>query len=146
MQQPDAYVVIGNPVGHSKSPWIHAAFAAQTAQQMQYSKLEAPLDDFAGAVHRLMDSGARGANVTVPFKLEAFALADSMTARARRFGRQLQARFGLPVLFVDERLSSVEAERDLREAGRGGRKNKHLVHAESARIILQDYLDESSRR
>lgn len=70
----------------------------------------------------------------------------SMTARARRFGRQLQARFGLPVLFVDERLSSVEAERDLREAGRGGRKNKHLVHAESARIILQDYLDESSRR
>jgi putative Holliday junction resolvase len=70
----------------------------------------------------------------------------SMTARARRFGRQLQARFALPVLFVDERLSSVEADRGLREAGRGGRKNKHLVHAESARIILQDYLDESSRR
>ena len=70
----------------------------------------------------------------------------SMTARARRFGRQLQARFGLPVLFVDERLSSVEAERGLREAGRGRRKYKHLVHAESARIILQDYLDEFSRR
>ena len=69
-----------------------------------------------------------------------------MTARARRFGRQLQARFALPILFVDERLSSVEAERVLRETGRGGRKNKYLVHAESARIILQDYLDESSRR
>jgi len=86
MQQPDAYVVIGNPVGHSKSPWIHAAFAAQTAQQMQYNTLEAPLDDFAGTVRKLMDSGARGANVTVPFKLEAFALADSMTARARAAG------------------------------------------------------------
>ena len=65
-----------------------------------------------------------------------------MSGRARRFARQLEARFGLPVAMVDERLSSAAAEEGLRGAGRGGRKHKHFVHGESARIILQDYLDE----
>ncbi len=65
-----------------------------------------------------------------------------MSARARRFSRQLEAHFGLPVAMVDERLSSAAAEEGLRGAGRGGRKHKQLVHGEAARIILQDYLDE----
>lgn len=65
-----------------------------------------------------------------------------MSGRARRFARQLEARFGLPVDLVDERLSSASAEEGLRGAGRGGRKHKQLVHGEAARIILQDYLDE----
>ena len=71
-----------------------------------------------------------------------------MGARARRFARQLASRFGLPVDFADERLSSAAAEETLREQGRGGRKNKDLVHAEAARIILQSYLNEhqASRR
>lgn len=75
--------------------------------------------------------------------------ADSETARgARRFARRLAARFALPVDFADERLSSVAAEETLRECGRGGRKDKDLVHAQAARIILQSYLDEqhASRR
>ena len=67
-----------------------------------------------------------------------------MTVRARRFARQLAARFGLPVDLADERLSSAAAEEGLREAGRGGRKHKQLVHGEAARIILQSYLDESA--
>jgi putative Holliday junction resolvase len=67
-----------------------------------------------------------------------------MTALARRFVRQLAARFGLPVDFADERLSSVSAEEGLRAAGRGGRKNKQRLHSEAARIILQGYLDESA--
>jgi len=69
-----------------------------------------------------------------------------MSARARRFARQLEARFGLPVDLADERLSSASAEEGLRAAGRGGRKHKQLVHGEAARIILQSYLDESARR
>ena len=69
-----------------------------------------------------------------------------ITARARHFARQLAARFRLPVDFADERLSSVDAEQTLRIAGRGGRKHKHLVHAEAARILLQEYFDEHAAK
>lgn len=69
-----------------------------------------------------------------------------MTRRARRFARQLEARFRIPVEFADERLSSVAAESELRETGRGGRRHKHEAHGLAAKIILQSYLDESSRR
>jgi putative Holliday junction resolvase len=67
-----------------------------------------------------------------------------MTARTRRFARQLAARFGLPVDLADERFSSAAAEEGLRAAGRGGAKHKQLVHGEAARIILQSYFDESA--
>ena len=68
------------------------------------------------------------------------------TRRARRFARQLEARFRLPVVLADERLSSASARETLREDGRGGRKYKHETHALAASVILQSYLDESSRR
>ncbi|MEY3263695.1 MAG: hypothetical protein RL717_1172 [Pseudomonadota bacterium] len=84
--KPDQYVVIGNPVAHSKSPAIHAQFAAQTGESIAYERLAAPLDDFAACVHHFMQSGGRGANVTVPFKLEAFALATQLTPRAQAAG------------------------------------------------------------
>ena len=84
--KPDQYVVIGNPVSHSKSPAIHAQFAAQTGESIAYERLAAPLDDFAACVHHFMQSGGRGANVTVPFKLEAFALATQLTPRAQAAG------------------------------------------------------------
>ncbi|MFN3987055.1 MAG: shikimate dehydrogenase [Rhodocyclaceae bacterium] len=82
----DRYAVIGNPIAHSKSPQIHAAFARQTGQSLSYEALLAPLDDFAGTVRRFAAAGGRGANVTVPFKLEAHALADTLSARARAAG------------------------------------------------------------
>jgi putative Holliday junction resolvase len=69
-----------------------------------------------------------------------------MTRRARRFARQLEARFRLPVVLADERLSSASARETLREDGRGGREHKHETHALAASVILQSYLDESSRR
>jgi shikimate dehydrogenase len=83
---PDRYAVIGNPVMHSKSPEIHARFAAQTGQQLIYERLLAPLDGFAQTVRDFVCAGAKGANVTVPFKLEAHALATSLTERARAAG------------------------------------------------------------
>jgi shikimate dehydrogenase len=82
----DRYVVIGNPVAHSKSPEIHARFAAQTGQQLNYARLLAPLDGFAQTVRDFLATGGKGANVTVPFKLEAFALADRLSERARAAG------------------------------------------------------------
>lgn len=82
----DRYAVFGNPIAHSKSPQIHAAFAAATAQDLRYEALLAPLDGFAGAVADFVAAGGRGANVTVPFKEEAFRLATRLSPRAARAG------------------------------------------------------------
>jgi shikimate dehydrogenase len=84
--KPDQYAVIGHPVAHSKSPDIHARFAAQTKENLVYERLLAPLDGFVATVQALMQSGGRGANITVPFKLEAHALATELTERARAAG------------------------------------------------------------
>ncbi len=82
----DAYVVLGNPIAHSKSPLIHSLFAQQTGQAMCYDSMLAPLDQFAATVQSFMAAGGCGANVTVPFKLEAFALAQSLSERAQAAG------------------------------------------------------------
>jgi shikimate dehydrogenase len=79
----DRYAVIGNPVAHSKSPWIHAEFARATGQELDYGRIEAPLDGFSAAVEGLRAAGAKGANVTVPFKEEAFRLCKRVSERAR---------------------------------------------------------------
>ncbi|WP_137817586.1 shikimate dehydrogenase [Pseudomonas sp. 2FG] len=81
----DRYGVFGNPIGHSKSPLIQRLFAAQTGQQLTYEALLAPLDDFTGFARAFFQTG-EGANVTVPFKEQAYRLADSLSARAQRAG------------------------------------------------------------
>jgi shikimate dehydrogenase len=80
------FAVIGNPVAHSKSPFIHALFARQTGIAMDYVARLAPLDGFAADLRAFIADGARGANITVPFKLEAYALADTLSTRARAAG------------------------------------------------------------
>ncbi len=82
----DRYAVIGNPIEHSKSPEIHAAFARQTGQDMLYERILGSLDDFEGDVRRFIAEGGRGMNVTVPFKERAFRLADEPSERAERAG------------------------------------------------------------
>jgi shikimate dehydrogenase len=86
MTTPDQYAVIGHPIEHSKSPIIHRAFAAQTGQNLAYDRLLAPLDGFVATARAFIDQGGKGLNVTLPFKLEAHALADSLTERARAAG------------------------------------------------------------
>ncbi len=81
----DRYAVFGHPIAHSKSPLIHAAFAAQTGQDMVYEAMLAPLDGFAAAVTAFRDAGGRGCNVTVPFKEQAYALC-APSERAREAG------------------------------------------------------------
>jgi shikimate dehydrogenase len=82
----DRYAVIGNPISHTKSPLIHGMFAQATAQDLEYIAIEGPLDGFADAVQHFRAEGGRGMNVTAPFKLQAFDLADDRSERARLAG------------------------------------------------------------
>lgn len=80
------YAVIGNPVAHSRSPRIHALFAAATGQQLTYERLPAPLDGFAETVRQFRSAGGLGLSVTVPFKLECLAFAKAASGRAQTAG------------------------------------------------------------
>ena len=71
----DRYVVIGNPVAHSLSPEIHARFARELGESIEYGTLLAPVDGFSAAARRFFDEGGRGANVTLPFKTNALRFA-----------------------------------------------------------------------
>lgn len=82
----DVYAVAGNPIAHSKSPLIHQEYAKQANQAMHYGRLQPELDGFADAARRFFASGGKGMNVTVPFKIDAQALADQLTARAQLAG------------------------------------------------------------
>lgn len=79
----DDYCLLGNPVEHSRSPWIHARFAELTGQPVRYGRRLVPLDGFTDAVRAFAAEGGRGCNVTVPFKFEAASLASALSERAR---------------------------------------------------------------
>lgn len=77
------YAVLGNPIAHSRSPWIHHRFAELTGHAVQYERELVPLDGFAAKLQALIAAGLHGCNVTVPFKFEAFAAATHTTERAQ---------------------------------------------------------------
>lgn len=82
----DRYAVIGNPIAHSKSPQIHAAFAAQTGEAIEYGRILGNPTRFAEEVRGFVAEGGRGLNVTVPFKTDAFELLEDLSERARLAG------------------------------------------------------------
>lgn len=82
----DQYAVFGNPVKHSKSPQIHAAFAEQTGQELHYRAHKVEIGRFAEAARQFFGNGGKGLNITVPFKLDAFGFADDLSGRARQAG------------------------------------------------------------
>ena len=82
----DRYAVIGNPIGHSKSPFIHTTFARETSQDLTYVALDAPVGGFAQRVDAFRAEGGRGMNVTLPFKLDACAYATDLADSARLAG------------------------------------------------------------
>jgi len=90
---PARYAVMGNPVAHSKSPRIHQMFAHQLGHQIEYTTIWVDTDGFALAVQQFRAEGGHGLNVTVPFKLEAFRLADHLSDRARLAGAVNTFRF-----------------------------------------------------
>lgn len=97
----DRYAVFGNPVSHSLSPRIHSLFAKQTGEALEYTTLLAPRDDFAGAARRFFEEGGRGANVTLPFKIDALEFASKASDRARLAGA---------ANFLSMRSGSIEAD------------------------------------
>ena len=92
---PDRYAVIGHPIGHSKSPLIHGLFAQAVGQDMVYEAIDggAGADGFERAVQAFREAGGRGLNVTLPFKLEALAVADEASVDARVAGAANALRF-----------------------------------------------------
>ena len=82
----DRYAVMGNPVAHSKSPRIHALFARQTAQRLQYDAIRVESGSLVAAIDDFLSAGGKGLNITVPLKEEAWALAQRRSGRAERAG------------------------------------------------------------
>jgi shikimate dehydrogenase len=79
---PDRYAVIGHPIAHSKSPWIHAQFARATGEDIEYGSIDASPDGFSAAVEKFRAAGGKGLNVTLPFKQDAFRYCGGTTERA----------------------------------------------------------------
>lgn len=95
-QQPadlEHYAVVGNPVAHSRSPFIHAQFARQTGHPVVYERRLCPLDGFEAALRSFAAGGGRGCNVTLPFKFEAARLAAHCSPRAALAGAANVLRF-----------------------------------------------------
>jgi shikimate dehydrogenase len=101
MTSPDLYCVMGNPVEHSKSPWIHARYAELTGQHLHYVKRLIPLDGFARGLADFRAEGGKGCNITVPFKFEAAAFASRLTPRAQLAGACNTLRFEAGGIFAD---------------------------------------------
>jgi shikimate dehydrogenase len=97
----DRYAVLGNPVAHSRSPFIHLAFARATGQAMSYERLLAPLDGFESTVRAFAAAGGKGCNITVPFKFEAARLARTASERAQRAGAANVLRLDVEGLAAD---------------------------------------------
>lgn len=113
----DRYAVLGNPVAHSQSPFIHEAFARQTGQRLRYERVLAPMDGFAETVRAFAAAGGRGCNVTVPFKFEAPALATTVSVRAQLAGAANVLRFDAEGWWADN-TDGIGLVRDI-EAGAG---------------------------
>jgi shikimate dehydrogenase len=140
----DRYAVIGNPIAHSKSPHIHAAFARQTGQRLEYGRLLGSLEDFPGDVRAFVADGGRGLNVTLPFKEEAWALLADRSPRAEAAGA-----VNTIIVLDDGRLrgdntDGVGLVRDLEDNhgyGLGGRRVLLLGAGGAARGVLGALLE-----
>ncbi|WP_250536831.1 shikimate dehydrogenase [Caballeronia sp. AZ10_KS36] len=113
----DQYAVIGNPIGHTKSPLIHGLFAQETGQDMTYVAIEGPLEPenaFVDTVREFIAAGGKGMNVTAPFKLQAFAMADERSERATLAGAVNAMKFENGRI-IAENFDGVGLVRDIEE-------------------------------
>jgi shikimate dehydrogenase len=142
----DTYAVIGNPIGHTKSPLIHGLFAEATRQAMHYTAIEGPLEPegaFEATVREFMAAGGKGLNITAPFKLIAFDMADERSERATLAGAANAFRFEGGRIFA-ENFDGMGLVRDIEvnlRAPLAGKRVLLLGAGGAARGALLPFLD-----
>jgi shikimate dehydrogenase len=127
MNSPDRYAVIGHPVSHSRSPFIHGEFAKQTGQRLSYTTIDALPEAFEATVQEFFANGGKGLNVTVPHKEAAFRLAAELTPRAQRAGAVNTLAIGKTGLLGDN-TDGAGLARDL--------LNNHRITIAGRRVLL----------
>ncbi|MBI3937233.1 MAG: shikimate dehydrogenase [Betaproteobacteria bacterium] len=140
----DKYAVIGNPVAHSKSPAIHAAFARQTGEDISYAAILAPRDGFRPVALAFRDEGGRGLNVTLPFKVEAFELATDLAVRALEAKAVNTLKFDGAAIFGDN-TDGVGLVRDIQDnlgCAIGGKRVLLMGAGGASRGVMEPLLRE----
>lgn len=140
----DQYAVVGNPISHSKSPLIHSMFAQQTEQELEYKKIEAPLDGFALVIERFFEGSGKGLNVTVPFKETAWSLCQVLSDRARLAGAVNTLYRDEEGLLCGENTDGIGLVNDLKNNGvqLEGKKILIIGAGGAVRGVLQPILSE----
>lgn len=141
----DAYAVMGNPIGHSKSPQIHAAFAQQTGQRIVYTATQVDPGGFKQAVGNFFANGGKGLNITVPFKTEAWELADELGPEAKQAGAVNTLLMNADGVLVGRNTDGVGLVRDILHNHGGniaGQKILLIGAGGAARGVLQPLLAE----
>jgi len=124
----DRYAVMGHPIAHSKSPFIHTAFAAQTGERLRYDAICVAPGTFTEAVAEFQNAGGRGLNVTLPFKQEAFAVADVASERATQAGAANTLCFDPAGKRQADNTDGIGLVRDLRD--------NHCIELVERRVLL----------
>ncbi len=147
--KPDAYAVMGNPIAHSKSPQIHAAFARQTGQRIEYTAIQVDPGGFEQAVGNFFANGGMGLNVTVPFKQEAWKLVHEHGPEAERAGAVNTLLQDSPGHYIGRNTDGIGLVRDILQNHHGKIEGQRVLlvgAGGAARGVLQPLLAEKPRR
>lgn len=123
----DHYAVLGNPIQHSLSPFIHRLFARQTAQDIVYTSILVPLDGLRQSLDAFQSGGGKGVNITLPFKQQAYLLVDSVSERAARAGAINFIRFDSDGKRFGDNTDGIGLVRDLTRNHHFSIKNKPVL-------------------